>query len=85
MEELRNGLTESIEAFDFLLGTSQAKLLEELLTHLLKSNRITVNTLLFAVKSSLLAHDSKKMLPIVEAIEKSEGAATAVVGKGGKQ
>lgn len=81
MEELQNGLTQSIEAFDFLLETSQAKLLEELLSHLLKSNRISVTTLLFAVKSALLAHDSH-LISIVRAIEETEGAATAVVSKG---
>ncbi|HEY9596393.1 MAG TPA: hypothetical protein V6D33_01825, partial [Cyanophyceae cyanobacterium] len=68
MDELNNGLAQSIEAFDFLLDTSQAKLLEEFLSHLLKSNRISVDCLLFAVKSVLLAHDSS-LISIVEAIE----------------
>ncbi|HEY9653659.1 MAG TPA: hypothetical protein V6C95_23560 [Coleofasciculaceae cyanobacterium] len=80
MEELKNGLAESIEALDFLLETSQAKLLEEILSHLLKTRRISVTTLLFAVKSTLLAHDSR-MLPVVQAIEATEGAATAVLPK----
>lgn len=80
MEELNSGLAQSIEAFDFLLDTSQAKLLEELLSHLLKTNRISVNTLLSATKSALLAHDSKKMLPMVQAIEEAEGVIEGVEG-----
>lgn len=85
MEELRADLSESIERFDFILSTCQERLLGELFSHLLKTNRITVNTLLFGLKSALLAYDSKKMQPLVEALERAEPeageAATAVLPK----
>jgi hypothetical protein len=80
MEELRADLSESIEKFDFLLSTCQERILSEFFSHLLKTNRITVTILLFAVKSALLAHDSN-LISIVRAIEETEGAATAVMSK----
>ncbi|HEY9650287.1 MAG TPA: hypothetical protein V6C95_06465 [Coleofasciculaceae cyanobacterium] len=83
MEELRADLSESIERFDFLLESCQERILGEFFSHLLKSNRISVTILLFAVKSALLAHDSN-LISIVRAIEETE-AANAVVSKGGKQ
>lgn len=85
MEELRAELSESIEKFDFLLETCQERILGEFFSHLLKTNRITVNTLLFGLKAALLAYDSKKMKPLVEALERAEPeterTATAVVPK----
>lgn len=86
MEEIRSDLAESIEKFDFLLSTSQERIISELLSHLLKTQRITVNTLLFGLKSALLAYDSTKMQPLVEALERAEPeaerTANAVVFKG---
>lgn len=82
MEELNNDLAQSIEVFGNLLDLSQSKLLEELLLHMLKSKRITVNSLLFATKSALYAHGGEEMIPAVQAIEIAEGAASAVFCKG---
>ncbi|HEY9596123.1 MAG TPA: hypothetical protein V6D33_00435 [Cyanophyceae cyanobacterium] len=87
MEELRAELSESLERFDFLLETCQERILGEFFSHLLKTRRITVNTLLFGLKAALLAYDSQKMKPIVEALERAEPeteAANAVVSQGGQ-
>ena len=39
--------------------------------HMLKSKRITVNSLLFATKSALYAHGGEEMIPAVQAIEEA--------------
>jgi hypothetical protein len=48
---------------------------------MLKSKRITVNSLLFATKSALYAHGGEEMIPAVQAIEEAEGARRAVQSK----
>ena len=81
MEELNNGLAQSIEVFGNLLDLSQAKLMEELLLQMLRSKRITLNSLLFGLKSAIYSYGGEEMLPVVQAIEEAEGAATAVMSK----